>query len=144
MIDRKTLIGCAVAQVDKPYKFGSKWSASDLDPKGPVDCSGFVKWVYSQIKIDLPDGSTNQHLQATESTFVLPGDLVFLHTQLGINDEHHVGMIYDQYLVIEARGVIKDGQEIGTVCLHTLKEWKERPDFVGIFRPKAVIAIEGA
>lgn len=147
MIDRNTLIWGAVNQWGKPYKFGSKWVLSDTDPKGPVDCSGFTRWCYAQIKIDIPDGSTNQHAESTQSTpsiMVLPGDLVFLHTPLGPNDEHHVGMVYDKYFIIESRGIIKDGQEIGYVQLRTRKEWEARPDFVGYFRPKAVISIEGA
>lgn len=147
MIDRKTLIWSAINQFGKPYLFGAKWAANDLDPKGPVDCSGFVRWVYAQIKIDIPDGSTNQHAQSTQSTpsiLVLPGDLVFLHTPLGVNDEHHVGMVYDPYLIIESRGIIKNGVEIGSVMLRPRKEWEARGDFVGYFRPKAVIQIEGA
>lgn len=147
MIERNVLMYHAANQFGKPYSYGSKWPAADENPKGPVDCSGFVKWCYSQISIELPDGSTNQHAQSTQlspSFLIMPGDLVFLHTPLGINDEHHVGMVYDKYFIIESRGIIKDGQEIGSVMLRPRKEWEARPDFVGYFRPKAVIALEGA
>ncbi len=143
MIDRKTLLASAVSQWGSPYLFGSKWPLNNENPSVPVDCSGFVRWVYSRIGITIPDGSTNQHAESTQETFALPGDLVFLHTPLGINDEHHVGMIYDAYFVIEARGVIKNGQEIGAVMLRPRSEWEARPDYVGVFRPKAVIQIEG-
>lgn len=144
MIDRKTLIGAAAGRWGSPYLFGSKWSLSESDPAGPVDCSGFVRWVYAQIGIIIPDGSTNQHAECTQESFVLPGDLVFLRTPLGPNDEHHVGMVYDAYFIIEARGIILDGKEIGTVQLRSRKEWEARQDFIGYWRPKSVVAIEGA
>ena len=147
MIERNQLIYEAVGKWGKPYSFGSKWATANLNPDGPIDCSGFVKWCYGQIGIEIPDGSTNQHAQSTQlspSILILPGDLAFLHTPLGINDEHHVGMVYDKYFMIEARGIIIDGKEIGSVQLRTRKEWEARPDFVGYFRPKAVTTIEGA
>lgn len=145
MIDRKALIAAAVSQWGKPYQFGAKWSViNNPNPVGPIDCSGFVRWAYSRIAIEIPDGSTAQHMNSTSESFALPGDLVFLHTPLGINDEHHVGMIYDQYLVIEARGIIKDGVEVGFVMLRPRAEWEARGDYVGVFRPKPVVAIEGA
>lgn len=144
MIDRKALIETAVSKWGAPYKFGAKWPLNSEDPPGSVDCSGFTRWVYAQNEIDIPEGSTAQHAASTQETFVLPGDLVFLHTPLGPNDEHHVGMVYDAYFIIEARGVIVDGNEIGYVQLRSRKEWEARPDFVGYFRPKSVTAIEGA
>lgn len=143
MIDRKTLLGAAVSKWGSNYLFGAKWPLNNPEPDGPVDCSGFTRWVYAQIGIDISEGSTAQHANSTQEQFVLPGDLVFLHTPLGINDEHHVGMVYDQYFIIESRGIIKNGQEIGYVMLRSRKEWEARPDFVGYWRPKSVIAQEG-
>jgi cell wall-associated NlpC family hydrolase len=147
MIERNILIYHAVSQLGKPYLFGAKWGLKDIDPKGPTDCSGFVRWCYAQIGLDIPDGSTNQKAAAISimpSILILPGDLVFLHTPLGPDDEHHVGMVYDKYLIIEARGIIVDGKEIGKVELHSRREWEGRADFTGYFRPKVVTAIEGA
>lgn len=147
MIDRNVLIWSAIQQWNKPYKFGSKWPANTVDPQGPVDCSGFSKWVWGQVKIDIPDGSTAQHAastQITPSILILPGDLVFLHTPLSIDEEHHVGLVYDKFLIIECRGIIINGIEMGSVQLRTRKEWESRNDFVGYFRPKPVLLIEGA
>lgn len=146
MIDRNLLMYCAVSQWNKPYLFGAKWPGNNSDPSGPVDCSGFTKWAWAQVKVDIPDGSTAQHavsIPISPSILILPGDLVFLHTPLGVNDEHHVGMVYDKYFIIESRGIIKGGQEIGSIQLRTRKEWEARADFVGYFRPKACTLIEG-
>lgn len=146
MIDRNALTWSAMQQWNKPYKFGAKWPLNTPDPVGPIDCSGFSRWVWAQMKVDIPEGSTAQHLAATQITpsiLILPGDLVFLKTQ-DANTEHHVGLVYDKYLIIESRGLIIDGQERGSVQLRTRKEWEGRSDFLGYFRPKAVTIIEGA
>lgn len=147
MIDRNVLIWSAVQQWGKPYQFGAKWPLNNPDPFGPVDCSGFSRWVWAQMKVDIPEGSTAQHeqsIQISPAILILPGDLMFLKMPLSVEDMHHVGLVYDKYLVIEARGIISGGKEIGSVQFRTRKEWEARPDFVGYFRPKAVNLIEGA
>lgn len=150
MIDRNVLIWTAVQQWNKPYLFGAKWPLTSPDPSGPIDCSGFARFVWyigsGSYKIDIGEGSTNQHansIQITPSILILPGDLAFLKTD-DPNIEHHVGLVYDKYFMIEARGIIMNGKEIGSVQLRTRKEWEARPDFLGYFRPKAVTSVEGA
>lgn len=144
MIDRKSLLAAAVSRWGSPYNFGSKWNLQNKNPTGPIDCSGFVRWCYAQIGISIPDGSTNQFLEATPESFVLPGDQVFLHVPNDPNQQHHTGLVYDGYFIIEARGIIEKGVEKGSVMLRPRSEWEARPDFAGYRRPKQVVQIEGA
>lgn len=48
---------------DSPYKLGAKWPVEadirDVLAK-PVDCSGFVRWLFWRQGIRLPDGSQQQ------------------------------------------------------------------------------------
>lgn len=146
MIDRRALIEAAVSRFGLPYKFGAKWDPKSKDPQGPVDCSGLTKWAYAQIGITIPDGSTEQHIESVSPGKVMPGDLVFLEKGPG-QGMHHVGLVYDDYFVIEARGhlTVENGRDIGwRVLLRPRKEWEARPDFVAYMRPKQVVAIEGA
>ena len=144
-IDRDAAKAAGVSKLGAPYLFGAKWILTDLDPSGPVDCSGFSRWWWARANISVPEGSTAQHADAVliDKKFTRVGDYAFLHTA-DPNVEHHVGIIYDELLMIESRGIIVDGKEIGNVCFHRRSEWEARPDFLGYFRPKSVVAIEGA
>jgi cell wall-associated NlpC family hydrolase len=145
MINRDAMKIALIAQFGKPYKFGAKWILATENPSGPVDCSGFSRWGWMRAGAEVPEGSTAQHADsmAIDKKFIRLGDYGFLKTA-DPNIEHHVGLVISKDFMIEARGLIFNGIEIGSVCIHPLNEWEARPDFLGYFRPKSVVAIEGA
>lgn len=86
-----------------PYKYGAKWDLKAKNPVGPVDCSGFVRWVYFQNGILIPDGSANQYAATKPTDNPQRGDLGFFkHEDSG--RIYHVGILYSPEWVIEARG----------------------------------------
>jgi cell wall-associated NlpC family hydrolase len=83
------LIQVALAQVGKPYVWGSK---------GPntFDCSGLCTWSYAQIGIGVPNGSRNQFatMRPVTASELRPGDLIFFSIA-GTNRIDHVGLLAD-------------------------------------------------
>jgi murein DD-endopeptidase len=68
----KILANFALTQVGKPYKFGGS------DPGG-FDCSGLVRFAYSQLGISAPRTTIEQYRAArpVALTELMPGDLLF-------------------------------------------------------------------
>jgi cell wall-associated NlpC family hydrolase len=114
----------AIASIGKPYQFGAKWDLKDPNPQGPVDCSGFVRWLCAQLGQDLPDGSENQ-FEATKAVITgIPGDLGFNRNPGEPTD--HVFMCFDEWDVIEARGT-----PYNKVILRSRARWESWPTFTG-------------
>ena len=79
------LMGIANQYIGVPYVFGGN------DPSG-FDCSGFTRYVYSAVGIDLPRMADEQYNVGSyvSRSFLQPGDLVFFTTYLpGVS---HVGI----------------------------------------------------
>lgn len=68
-----------------PYKWGGN------TPQEGMDCSGYMKYVYGQLGVDLPRVTYDQIKvgQGVNKENLMPGDLVFFGSQ---SDPHHVGM----------------------------------------------------
>lgn len=83
------LVQVALAQVGKPYVWGSK---------GPntFDCSGLCSWSYAQIGLSIPSGSRAQFagMQPVATGALRPGDLIFFSIA-GTDRIDHVGMLAD-------------------------------------------------
>ncbi len=75
----------AFSQVGNPYRYGGN------SPETGFDCSGFVKWVYSQYGVELPRISSSMAGVGTPVSRdeLRPGDLVFFAHKRGIS---HVGI----------------------------------------------------
>lgn len=131
MIDREKLMDVAVSRLGDPYKFGVE---VDLhDPNAAVfDCSELVEWCYAQVGITVPDGSQNQFEASLSTDNPQPGDVGFFkHPDAAAT--HHVGMIYDRNLVLEARG-----EPYNKVILRPRKNWEAWKDFTGWRKFKVV------
>ncbi len=104
-LDVKFILHEAGRMLGRPYQLGSKWTLDDPNPEGPIDCSGFVRWAFSRGGITIPDGSYNEILACHKETSTpQPCDLGFFKSpSTGMVD--HVGILYDSFGVIEARGV---------------------------------------
>lgn len=138
MIDREELLRVAQSRIGNPYLLGGKWALKDGNPQGPIDCSGYVRWCYAQIGILLPDGCDAQFASCRLVTKVLPGDLGFFRNDGSQVDMHHVGMVFDDNKVIEARGA-----PYNQVIFRPRAKWEAWKDFTGWMRPYAVLNIEG-
>lgn len=97
------LMGIANQYIGVPYVFGGN------DPSG-FDCSGFTRYVYSAIGIDLPRMADEQYNVGYDvsRSYLQPGDLVFFTTYMpGIS---HVGIYIgnDQFINASSDGVSVD------------------------------------
>lgn len=128
-LDRVKLIEVAKARLYSPYRLGAKWALDNLNPQGPVDCSGFVRWCYWRAGLTIRDGSEQQFEDTDLTTSPLPGDLGFFRKDGLI---HHVG-IYNSADVIEARG-----EPYNQVILRPSAKWETFDQFTGWRRIKGV------
>jgi murein DD-endopeptidase len=89
-ISQTPRLGSAVArsaldQLGRPYRFGGN------DPNG-FDCSGLVRFAYSQLGINVPRTTVEQYRAARpiSLTELMPGDLLFF--KLTSDEVSHVGI----------------------------------------------------
>jgi cell wall-associated NlpC family hydrolase len=83
------LVQVALAQVGKPYVWGSKGPNS-------FDCSGLCTWSYAQIGLGIPNGSRAQFagMKPVAADELRPGDLIFFSIA-GTRRIDHVGLLAD-------------------------------------------------
>ncbi len=129
VIDRQKIVKVALERLHRPYSFGAKWPLNNMNPQGPIDCSGFVRWCYWRGGLTIPDGSSAQFDATVATDNPIPGDLGFFRNEQGI---HHVG-IYNSSDVIEARG-----EPYNQVILRPSTKWEAWPEFTGWRRLKEV------
>lgn len=121
---RDKIIKAAESQLGKPYQFG--YQIKDLDNPNPdmFDCSEFTRWCYHQAGSHLPDGSSVQYEYTQPTQAVQPGDLGFFgDAERGI---YHVGIVYSDTKVIEARGA-----PYNKVIFRPFLAWTEWKNFKG-------------
>ena len=128
-----------VEQLGKPYVFGAECVPGMLKIKR-ADCSEISQMAYAYIGIKIPDGSNNQF----NTSVRLPndnarlGDLGFFKRE-GAEATHHVGIIFNDYYVFEARG-----NPYNRIILRPRRRWEKWKDFTGWRRPHAVLQAEKA
>ena len=95
---RASLLNLAASYEGCPYEWGGN------DPQTGFDCSGFVKYVYSQFGVDLPRTAEQQAYTGTKIAVedALPGDLVFMMDSTGYI--YHVVIYAGDGKALEARG----------------------------------------
>ena len=94
-------IGAYAASIAERY-LGVRYVWGGGDPSSGFDCSGFVKYVYAQLGIQLPhyaasQYATTKHIDASQ---LQPGDLVFFEPRA--DGPGHVGMYLGNDVVITA------------------------------------------
>ena len=107
------------------------WGGSD--PRSGFDCSGFVKFVYAQLGVDLPHYAATQyamtpHVQASQ---LEAGDLVFFEPHR--DGPGHVGMYIGDGVLIEAP---RTGDVVKLAPVATLAD---ALGYVGASRPAALV-----
>lgn len=98
---RTDLINAGYSQLGVPYVFGA------YSPGVALDCSGFTKYCYSQIGINLPHSAAAQAAMASSKSLseLQPGDLIFwIGTSPGSLSGSHVAMYIGNNQVIHADG----------------------------------------
>jgi len=121
--NKEAILACAYKAIGRPYLFGAKWALADKDPQGPIDCSGFVRWCYWQGGLTIGDGTYHQHLSTEPCDDPRPTDLGFF---LRDGLPYHVGMLYDNESVVEARG-----DKFNAVIMRPRAKWEAWKGFSG-------------
>lgn len=133
----------ATAQLGKPYVFGVE-DDGNANPAA-FDCSELVQWLYEEIGVTVPDGSQNQFDASDPTDDPKLGDVGFFRKPG--EPTHHVGIIYDDVNVIEARGIEPSleaqGLKDDAVILRPRAKWEAFSEFTGWRRLRAVKEIEG-
>ena len=111
------------------YQHGAKCDDINIVPES-IDCSGLVKRCYRYVKLALPDGSQNQFNDTVSTDNPKMADLAFMAHDANINKIYHVGLVYDEKFIIEAREF--DGRDwTGKVCLRERTAWEKYKNFAG-------------
>ncbi len=78
----------AASQIGTPYRWGGD------SPDSGFDCSGFVRWVFEQLGVELPRDSRSQAAVGVvvDRKDLRPGDLLFYSRRRGSNRVGHVGI----------------------------------------------------
>jgi cell wall-associated NlpC family hydrolase len=126
----------AVEMLGSPYLLGAKWEPKSpaRELRGPVDCSGFARWVLSLEGIEIPDGSHNQILVCSklppeQQQNPPPLSLGFFKAP-GAASVDHVVVSVGTGVVIEARG-----EPYNCVILRPAAVWLAQPGFLGFYAP---------
>lgn len=116
-----------------PYYLGAEWTDYSKRAES-LDCSELIEGSFVSNGLKMPDGSQNQF------NFTVPipkekvklGDLAFFGKGGDSNKIYHVGIVYDDLNIIEARGYQEGSSfETGKVILRNKKYWEEYQNFVG-------------
>lgn len=83
------LLQTATALLGAPYRFGG------TTPQSGFDCSGFVRYVFQQYRVDVPRTAAEQFRvgRDVDATHVASGDLIFFSTTGP--GATHVGIVVD-------------------------------------------------
>lgn len=124
----------AVEMLGAPYLLGAKWDveAQKSAIRGPIDCSGFSRWVLSLAGVTLPDGSYNQikvceKLPGSQQQDPPPLSLGFYQSPSS-SAVDHVVVSCGNGVVIEARGTPHN-----QVILRPVAAWIAQPGFLGFY-----------
>lgn len=137
---RKELVGIAEKLIGLPYKFGAEHNDMVKLPSA-LDCSEMVEWLYHCVGLkDMPDGSQAQFYHTLPTDFPLCGDLAFFGRDGDSNQIYHVGMVFDNERIIEARAYDATATfETGKVIFRPRLNWEKYKNFCGYrVHPKLV------
>lgn len=116
-------------------KWPLEWDPSDGSPvPGPIDCSGFARWVLAKAGVTLPDGSYNQisvcdKLPAAQQQNPPALALGFFQSP-GSPQVDHVVISTGTGVVVEARG-----DKYQAVIVRPVDVWLAQAGFLGFYAP---------
>lgn len=114
-----------------PYEFGAEWENSLVKPAA-LDCSELIEGCFRFKGLKMPDGSQNQYEFTLPTSNPLPADLVFFGRGGNPAQIYHVGLVFDESQIIEARGLQPESSfETGKVILRPRTAWEKYKNFCG-------------
>lgn len=136
---RKALVDLSRTHLGIPYKYGYEWTDYTKPPEF-ADCSEEIEGWYKINGLRMPDGSQNQFNFTIATALPKPGDLVFAASEKNITKVDHVGMVFSDTEIIEARGLDpKRTFPTGKVIIRPRAAWENWKKFVGYrVHPKLV------
>jgi cell wall-associated NlpC family hydrolase len=112
------------------YEFGAEWTDFSKTPEA-LDCSELVEGVYHLNGLKMPDGSQSQYDFCIHSPSPRPGDLAFFGRGGNAGQIYHVGMVFDEHDILEARAFDPTASfKTGCVILRDLAKWTGYKNFV--------------
>lgn len=128
-----TLVGIPYDKEDGVQKWTGRGKWLDLTKlPASLDCSGLTTGVYQKNGLKLVNGAQFQfnETMAIPKENKKPGDLAFFGHDRDITKIYHVGMVYDDKFILEAREY--DGRDwTGKVLLREIPYWENWKNFVG-------------
>jgi len=113
------------------YEYGAEWTDYSKPPE-TLDCSEKIEGEFKIAGLFIPDGAQAQYNFTQPTETPQPGDLVFFGKSRDINQIYHVGLVFDEENISEARGFQPDSSfETGKVILRPRKAWEAYKNFVG-------------
>ena len=108
-----------------------KWT--DLTkPPVSLDCSGLAAGCVKKNGLKFPDGALAQYNFTVATDKPRPGDFAFFADKKDITKVDHVGIVYDDTYMIEARKLNpKASFPTGMVILRPRSIWEKWENFVG-------------
>lgn len=138
---RLSMVAVASTCLGIPYKMGKcqedydagvgQWRDLSKLPEN-LDCQGLVKGVCAKVGLKFPEGAQHQF----DFTLVVlrpePGDFVFFGHDRNINKIYHVGMVFNETEIIEARAHQEGSSfKTGEVILRPRENWEKYKDYAG-------------
>ena len=128
---RLTIVSEARKLLGIPYRLGAEWTDYTDAPK-EMDCSELVEGVYKITGLDMKDGSQNQFDFTLPAAVPKFGDLAFFGRGCKPTQVYHVGILFDENNIIEARAFHPGSSfETGKVILRPRAKWENYKDFLG-------------
>ncbi len=130
----ENIVKLAEKFVGVPYKYGALMD----EAPNVFDCSGFIKYIFNTIDIDLPRSTIEQASQGVEIKIddIQPSDLVFMHGNYGHYNPNfpqgigHVGIYIGNNEIIHAaserlseKPIIEKGAVVKSTMDEFIKGW---------------------
>lgn len=114
------------------YRYGVEVDLKKWPPK-LLDCSECMEILFTRRCISCPDGSLNQHAASVSISNPRPGDLGFFADPKKVTASnpygiYHVGMIFSDTQMVEARAKDKKGR-YGKVIYRPRSAWEKYAPF---------------
>lgn len=124
LVEAKKLLGI-------PYEYGAEWTDYTKPPHA-LDCSEMIEGIFKIVGLPMPDGAQAQFNFTLATDHPLPGDLAFFGKGKDINQIYHVGLVFDEMFMIEARAFDPTAKfETGKVILRPQTAWENYHNFAG-------------
>lgn len=134
--EKKKAFREAIIEEDKKlhgilYEYGAEWTDYSKLPVS-LDCSEKIEGEFKICGLPMPDGAQAQYNFTLATERPQPGDLAFFGKNKDINQIYHVGLVFDDGQISEARGHQPESSfETGKVILRPRAAWEGYKNFVG-------------